>query len=185
MKVNKRLVFISLITIIFIFILSEIRRNNAFQPSETLQDIESSKIIDYDKSQIKDYIEIIMDEPTLQYNKTSPEGMVDNDFCNMIYKVSLRNITDEDIELAANIFIPYELYESIIMSEKLVGQGKTTKIIKPNKSINFTAGTLLIHTEKLSIEQKELLDELKNELYFQIILDGKEYYVKYNKNGIY
>lgn len=183
MKVNKRLVFISLVSIIFILIVSEIRRNNAFQPSETLQDIESSKIIDYDKSQMKDYIEIIMDEPTLQYNKTSPEGMVDNDFCNMIYKVSLRNITDEDIELAANIFIPYELYESIIMNEKLVGQGKTTKIIEPNKSINFISGALLIHTEKLSETEKILLDSLKNQLYFQILLNGEEHYIKYSRDN--
>lgn len=184
-RLVKFIIFISLAIILFILILVKFRMDNGFQPCETLQDIDKSQIRDYDKSQIRDYIQIIMEEPRLQYNKTNPEGTVDNDFCNMIYKVSIKNITDKDIELAANIFVPYELYETIIMSEKLVGQGDNTKTITPNKKINFTSGALLIHTQKLSREQSELLDKLKNKLYFQILLNGKEYYIRYNRNGAY
>lgn len=185
MKVKKRIIFISLVVILFILIIGKVKAINDFEPRETLQDIDKSQIVDYDESQIRNYIEIIMEEPILQYNKTNPEGTEDNDFCNMIYKVSIKNITDKDIEIAANIFVPYELYKTIIMNEKLVGQGDKIKNITPNKSINFISGALLIHTQKFSEEQNKLLDELKDELYFQILLNGEEYYIRYNRNETY
>lgn len=103
----------------------------------------------------------------------------------MNYKVHIKNIGNKDIKLTACIFLPDELYDSGIMLDQSIKVWKFSIDLPAKEKLNFMSATAMIHPKNFSEEQEILWDELKNTLYFQILIDKKMYYIRYNKTNTY
>ncbi|OPJ55051.1 hypothetical protein [Alkalithermobacter paradoxus] len=62
------------------------------------------------------YISYDMKESILVFNKTTPEHIVDDEHCNIIYEIYFKNISDKKIKLHYRLYIPEELTKNIIRS---------------------------------------------------------------------
>lgn len=141
--------------------------------------------INENKSEIdyKQYLSVEIRESQVIFNKTHMnQKVIDNDFCNLLYNVYLKNITTEDVQVGFKFYIPNEMTSSIIWGDTTAGDLDSSKeVLKPGQGYNVTLGTLMKHPNKLSIEENEIFEKLKDTLYMELIINGKKAYdiVKY------
>ncbi len=180
---RKKVIFIA--TTLIIIFMNFYTYNHKSLFYDNLDDI-NEEIISYENSEASEYIDIQMDEPYIIYNKTTKEHFTDNDFCNMMYKLRLENKTKKNIKLDVKVFSSPELSKDNIEMDKVIFfETDEQLIIEPKKGWNRSSGVLLMHTDNMTDEERVLLDSLKNMLYFQVHINDKYYFFKYeNKKQI-
>lgn len=141
--------------------------------------------INENKSEIdyKEYLSVEVRKSEVIFNKTHmDQEIINNDFCNLVYNVYLKNITNKDVEVGFKFYIPNEMTTSIIFVDTTVGDLKSSKKkLKPGQGYDITLSTLMKHPNKLNIEENEIYEKLKDTLYMELIINGKKAYdiVKY------
>ncbi|MDP4089904.1 MAG: hypothetical protein Q8930_11620 [Bacillota bacterium] len=124
------------------------------------------------------YVDIKMDKPGFVYNQTTEAGDVDNENCNIVYRIKFKNITNENYHLNYKIFVPQELASTIIYAPVDIGPESNQPLIKPGQGITTVYSPVMKHTDKLDDNQKKLLDQYGSTLYCELKIDGKTFYLK-------
>jgi len=136
--------------------------------------VNNSSEIDYTK-----YLRIEMKDSELVYNKTKENQEVDKNFCNLKYKYSFYNISNEPIKINYKIFFPIEMTEDIIVTNtSAIDPKKEDVVLQPQERTGGTIGALMIHYDKLDRKQKEVFDKNKSILYIEMHINGKKTYIK-------
>ncbi len=130
-------------------------------------------------SDVFDKISIKMKQPEIRLNATTPEKSVDDVFCNIMYSLKIRNLTDKEMYITAKFFIPDELCNKLEFSSNYVSSITDRGIeIGPNKRLHIDAGILMKHINRLTEEEKLILEEYCNDLDAVIMIDGVKYFFK-------
>lgn len=140
------------------------------------------KMIEDNKSEINpyDYIDIIMKDSELLFNKTTEKQVVDKELCNLMYDVSFKNKTKDIITFNFVMYIPKEMYNIILTIEPSVSKSEDL-VLEPGKGTGIGSGRLMTHYDKLDKEKREIFEKYKNTVYFEFHINGKKAYVKYKK----
>jgi len=123
------------------------------------------------------YLKATITDVRFEYNKTSKEQTVDNDFCNIVYRVIIENKAEEPLAVDFRIFTPNELSSTILVGMNYIGPFREYEL-KPHASIDNEFGLTMKHTDKLNDDEKKLLDQYMKTLYLEVKINGKTYYGK-------
>lgn len=148
-----------------------------FEDVRKVSDIIGKDSHTYDYSK---YVKVSLGDAKFVYNKTTEEGIKDDDFCTMIYKVVVENVSEETITVSFRFFTPRELSSTILVGSPYIGPFRDYKL-KPHANVDNEFGITMKHTNKLTDKEKKLLEDYGGTIFVELKINGKTYYGKVKK----
>jgi hypothetical protein len=137
------------------------------------------KLIGENRSEINpyDYLLLSIEETEVMRNTINEDGKEDDSASSIIYRVYLANNTEETINIDLVVYPHEELSGNMELNEYFFPRGKYTEL-GPGQKINIGHGSTMKHIDTMTIIEKKLLEDFKDIIYLEFLINGKKAYEK-------